>query len=45
MSSRILHKYSCFIDFIKQVDEHNELYEINYTGAQMLNSVYHMILK
>ena len=54
---RILHECSCFIEFIKQVDEEircearilslfrNKFTKFNNTGARMLDSIYHMTLK
>ena len=41
---RILHECSCFIEFIKRNGE-NELNKLNYTGAQMLDSIYQMTPK
>ena len=38
---RILNECSCFIEFIKR-NEENELNKLNYTGAQKLDSIYHM---
>ena len=48
---RILHECSYFIEFIKPVEEkilNKRLVEFNKfknTGAQMLDSIYHMTLK
>ena len=50
----MLHEGSCFIEFIKRVEEkrytilllfRNEFNKFNNTGAQMLVSIYHMIFK
>ena len=46
MAVMILHE--CFIEFIKQVGEKLFLKEFNKfsnTGARMLDSIYHLILK
>ena len=50
----MLHEGSCFIEFIKRVEEkrytilllfRNEFNKFNNTGAQMFVSIYHMIFK
>ena len=37
-----INKCSCFIEFIKQVKEKDQF---NNTGAEMTNSIYHMMFK